>query len=438
MASSYNRRSNSSASNAKPAFRRAGSVKRASAALKPVRKRSVSARPASKGRVSQTAVPKSKRPVYTKQSVSAKRPVSTKRAAAVKPVSQHKRSVAAKKAAHTAARRTATARAGSNSKSYGSWLSGGVLAGLAGAFVVVSLVVVFVLNSGLFAATDIKIKGSEHMTESDVMALIEIPANTSLFNVDEDAIVDSLKQNPWVSGVSVERTFPHTLTITPTEHKVAAIAYVAADDLAWAISEDRTWIAPVSLASASSGGTQSTVESTDSETQEGSDDTSATEGQSDTTDSVDSDGSNDTDDSTDTDGTSDSDDSSQDSDSTSDTLEAAQQLAEHYGAVLLTDVPSDINPTSGEVVTSKVVSAGLDYALGFSDDFIKQIKNISVSSVEAISANLTSGVEVSLGSPSDISKKERIVNRLLSQEQGVTYINVRSTGSYTFRSAPTS
>ena len=421
------------ASNAKPAFRRAGSAKRVSAAPKSARMRSASARPVSKGRVSPVATPKTKRPTYTKQAVSAKRPVSSKRAAAVKPASPLKRSAGAKKAAQrSAARRTATVRSGSGSKSYGSWLSGGVLAGLAGAIVVVSLVVVFVLNSGLFAATDIKIKGSEHMTESDVMALIEIPANTSLFNVDEDAIVDSLKQNPWVSGVSVERTFPHTLTITPTEHKVAAIAYVAADDLAWAISEDRTWIAPVSLASASSGGTQSTVESADGETQEGSDGTSDTDGQSDTAESTD------THDSTDTDSSSDTDSTSEDDDSTSDTLEAAQQLAEHYGAVLLTDVPSDINPTSGEVVTSKVVSAGLDYALGFSDDFIKQIKNISVSSVEAISANLTSGVEVSLGSPSDISKKERIVNRLLSQEQGVTYVNVRSTGSYTFRSAPTS
>ena len=65
------------------------------------------------------------------------------------------------------------------------------------------------------------------------------------------------------------------------------------------------------------------------------------------------------------------------------------------------------------------------------------MKDISTPSVEAISANLDNGVEVSLGDSDDIAKKERIVTKLLSQVEGVTYINVRSPGSYTFRNAPT-
>ena len=74
---------------------------------------------------------------------------------------------------------------------------------------------------------------------------------------------------------------------------------------------------------------------------------------------------------------------------------------------------------------------------GFSGEFLAQIKDISIPSVEAISANLDNGVEVSLGDSDDIAKKERVVTKLLSQVEGVTYINVRSPGNYTFRNAPT-
>ena len=38
--------------------------------------------------------------------------------------------------------------------------------------------------------------------------------------------------------------------------------------------------------------------------------------------------------------------------------------------------------------------------------------------VEAISANLVSGVEVSLGKPQNIVEKERVVTKLLAEHQG--------------------
>ena len=116
--------------------------------------------------------------------------------------------------------------------------------------------------------------------------------------------------------------------------------------------------------------------------------------------------------------------------------EAALRVAQDSGALLLTDVPSDISPKSGERVNSDVVLAGLEYANGFSSEFVAQIKSLSVSSVEAISAYLISGVEVSLGAPDNITEKERVVTKLLSQETGVSFINVREPGAYTFRSAP--
>ena len=262
-------------------------------------------------------------------------------------------------------------------------IAGGILAALA----VLAVVAIVVINSGLFSATDIQIHGSEHVTKHDAMQLISLPENTSLFNVDPDQITEGLKQNPWVSGVDVQRQFPHTLIITPTEHKVTAIAYISSDDLAWAIGDDDTWIAPLSTS----------VEVDD----QGNVITSG-------------EGAN-----------------------TLTGIDAALALAKHYGAVLLTDVSADVAPVSGRAVSSKAVKAGLDYARGFSSEFLDQVKDISTPSVEAISANLDNGVEVSLGDSDDIAKKERIVTKLLSQVEGVTYINVRSPGNYTFRNAPT-
>ena len=264
---------------------------------------------------------------------------------------------------------------------------GKIVGGILAAVVVLAVVAIVVINSGLFAATDIQIEGSEHVTKHDAIQLINLPENTSLFNVNPDQITEDLKQNPWVSGVDVQRQFPHTLVITPTERKVTAIAYISSDDLAWAIGDDDTWIAPLSTS----------VEVDD----QGNVVTSG-------------EGAN-----------------------TLSGIDAALALAKHYGAVLLTDVSADVEPVSGQAVSSKAVKAGLDYVRGFSGEFLAQIKDISIPSVEAISANLDNGVEVSLGDSDDIAKKERVVTKLLSQVQGVTYINVRSPGNYTFRNAPT-
>lgn len=247
-------------------------------------------------------------------------------------------------------------------------------------------------NSPLFAATDVQVRGSDHVEAETVRALVEVPDGTTLFNVDERALYDSLKAVPWVKGVKVEREWPHALIVTPVEREMRAIAFITADEIAWGIGEDGTWIAPLSL-----------VVAVDAEGNEVAltDDGSVPEGASQLP-----------------------------------AFDAALRLAQDSGSLLLTDVPSDVSPKGGEPVSAEVVLAGLEYANAFSDEFAAQIKDISVASVEAISANLVSGVEVSLGKPQNIVEKERVVTKLLAEHQGVTYINVREPGAYTFRSAP--
>lgn len=266
------------------------------------------------------------------------------------------------------------------------------VAGIAAGAAALAVAVLVFINSGLFAATDIQIRGTEHVSQQTAEQLIKVPAGTSMFNLNKSKIAESLQANPWVSGVDIEREWPHTLIITPHERTLTALAYITADDIAWAIGDDGHWIAPISLTIA--------VDAEGKPVDIGSDG-SVPEGATQLT-----------------------------------GVDAARAVAARDGALLLTDVPTDVKPASGEEVTSKVIVAGLKYAEGFSKEFLATVKDLSVASVEAISANLTSGVEVSLGSPENITEKERVVTKLLSQEQGVTYINVREPGAYTFRQAP--
>lgn len=422
MASSSDRKLNSSASRAsKPTFRRAGG--RSGAASQPQRKSVMLSKPAGSVRPAKRPAAGSQlggRPAAKKVARSAARPsVTPKPAMGVKPsrpIASPKPSLGAKatrpgRALGASKPRmltsvSASAKSQSGKKGFNPLSSIGALAnhatgaasavkgkgkivgGILAVLAVLAVVAVVVINSGLFAATDIQIQGSEHVTKHDAIQLIDLPEDTSLFNVNPDQITEGLKQNPWVSGVDVQRQFPHTLIITPTERKVIAIAYISSDDLAWAIGDDDTWIAPLST-------------SVDVDDQ----------GNVITT----GEGAN-----------------------TLNGIDAALALAKHYGAVLLTDVSADVAPVSGQAVNSKAVKAGLDYVRGFSSEFLGQVKDISTPSVEAISANLDNGIEVSLGDSDDIAKKERIVTKLLSQVEGVTYINVRSPGNYTFRNAPTS
>lgn len=422
MASSSDRKLNSSASRAsKPTFRRAGG--RSGAPSQPQRKSVMLSKPAGSVRPAKRPAAGSQlggRPAAKKVARSAARPsVTPKPAMGVKPsrpIASPKPSLGAKatrpgRALGASKPRmltsvSASAKSQSGKKGFNPLSSIGALAnhatgaasavkgkgkivgGILAVLAVLAVVAVVVINSGLFAATDIQIQGSEHVTKHDAIQLIDLPEDTSLFNVNPDQITEGLKQNPWVSGVDVQRQFPHTLIITPTERKVIAIAYISSDDLAWAIGDDDTWIAPLST-------------SVDVDDQ----------GNVITT----GEGAN-----------------------TLNGIDAALALAKHYGSVLLTDVSADVAPVSGQAVNSKAVKAGLDYVRGFSSEFLGQVKDISTPSLEAISANLDNGIEVSLGDSDDIAKKERIVTKLLSQVEGVTYINVRSPGNYTFRNAPTS
>ena len=360
-------------------------------------------------------------------------------------------------------------------------IPGRIVAVVAAVLLVLVVGGVVVTNSPIFSVTEVVVNGSEHVTQDTVERLVDVPEGSTLFNYDASAIEASLKQNPWVESVQIERTFPHTITITPVEYKVAAIAYITSSDVAWAIDASGTWIAPISLsvavdaegnvvsgtagtqaslqqgsdgsedASASSDGAGGDAASSDST---GGDASSSGDGADTSGASSDSDAAGDAEggssadsDTAPADGGSGSDAASEDNASSSDGsaadgtqtltgINAALALARQDGAVLFADIASDVEPSEGSKVSSDVITAGLEYVSGFSSDFLAQVDYLSLESVDAISVFLSNGIEVALGEPTDVSLKERVVTGLLDQVQGITYIDVRNPESPTYRSAP--
>ena len=97
------------------------------------------------------------------------------------------------------------------------------------------------------------------------------------------------------------------------------------------------------------------------------------------------------------------------------------------GAILITGVPATVDPVAGSKATDEVIAAVRSYLDGFSSDFASQIVSFTAPSEASISCVLSSGVEVSLGSPTDISSKEEVVKSLLAEyPDELTYINVRT------------
>lgn len=245
----------------------------------------------------------------------------------------------------------------------------GAVGGVA-ALAVVLVVAYFVLrSSSAFAIQNVVCEPTEHVTESDIKNLLSVPEGSTLLNFDGAAIEASLKKDPWVGSVSFERQFPDTLRVVVNEQSTDALVVMNAGSIAWYLGTSGSWIQPTKVTVAQNQSVN----------------------------------------------------------------DAALAQATSEGVLLITDVPSSVSPKSGSEATDDVFSAVRSFRDGFSADFSSQVVSYSAPSTDNISCTLASGVEISLGSASQISAKESIVKEILAAHPGkVTFINVRvpsSTGS---------
>ena len=225
-------------------------------------------------------------------------------------------------------------------------------------------------NTSTFQITSIDAVASDHVSTDDIQKLAKVEEGTTLLNVDTNAITQNLMKNPWVESVSVEREFPDKLKISVTERTVEAVVVMSSRSVAWYLGEGEVWLEPVNL--------------------------DVSEGQS--------------------------------------ADDVALEKATSVDAILITGVPATVDPVAGSKATDDVIVAIRSYLDGFSSDFASQIVSFTAPSEASISCVLSSGVEVSLGSPSDISSKEEVVKSLLAEyPDELTYINVRVPSSPSYR-----
>lgn len=231
-----------------------------------------------------------------------------------------------------------------------------------------------VVRSPLFAIERITCNPTEHLSAEDISGLAQVPAGSTLFGIDEDAIARRLESSPWVASVSLSRNLPDELVIEVQERRAAAVVMLANGGEAWEVATDGCWLEAVAIEAATADNGLPSPE------------------------------------------------------------DQARSEASRLGLVFVTDVSALVRPVAGEACSDAGVSGVLAYLNGFSDALRSQISTAKAPSAEGISVVLTSGIEVSLGSPTDIEAKERVVLELLSRYAGqVTYINVRTPSAPTLR-----
>ena len=225
-------------------------------------------------------------------------------------------------------------------------------------------------NTSTFKIDSIDAVATDHVSADDIQKLASVEEGTTLLNVDTGAITQRLMKNPWIASVSIDREFPDKLKISVTERKVEAVVVMSSRSVAWYLGEGEVWLEPVNL--------------------------DVSEGQS--------------------------------------ADDVALEKATSVGAILITGVPATVDPAAGSKATDDVISAVRSYLDGFSSEFASQIVSFSAPSEASLSCVLSSGVEISLGSPSSISSKEDVIKSLLSEyPDELTYINVRVPSSPSYR-----
>lgn len=245
-----------------------------------------------------------------------------------------------------------------------------VLIGLA-ACAIVALIAFFILRSApVFAITNITVEPTAHVTNEDIQKLVAVPEGTTLLNMDEQQITENLKKDPWVASVTYERQFPNTLHITIQEHKVSALVAMSTGPTAWYLSDEGTWLQQINL----SVGENNSVGV------------------------------------------------------------AALAQAEKDGVLLVSDVPATVSPVAGAKATDEVIEAVLAYQSTFTSELTSQIVSYSAASADSINITLSNGIQVALGSPTQIEDKEKVILSMVRQYAGeMTYLNVRVPASPTYR-----
>lgn|GEM_PF-1415355 len=237
-----------------------------------------------------------------------------------------------------------------------------VSGGLVVLLVSVAIALAILSTTSAFEVTNVIAEDTEHVKADAIVQLANVEDGATLLNLDAAAIEQNVQRNPWVASVEVQKVFPDTINLKVKERRPGSVVAMGSGGLAWLMGDDQVWIEPIRL---------------DVDKNESAND------------------------------------------------EALKQATE-LGVVLITDVPSSVQPAAGSPSTDKSILAVFSIMWQLTFDFRDSVACYSASSEDDISCILDNGVEVSMGSDRNVSNKEAVAKRILDEYAGqVTYINVR-------------
>ena len=241
---------------------------------------------------------------------------------------------------------------------------------LAGLLLVFALVIAILSHTPMFLITSIETNDTEHVTAENVAQLIRLPAGATLLNVDVEAVEKAVLNNPWIASVEVTSAFPDRLLVRTHEREVGALVSMRTGGLCWLMGNDGVWIEPLR------------VEPDDAKS----------------------------------------------------AVDAALVEANALGVIMISDVPATVSPAAGTKATDETIQAVFSFEEQIPDEFKQRVVSYSAPDSEGISCILESGVEVSLGSPSNVASKVAVATQILDEYAGqVTYVNVRVPSRPTYR-----
>lgn len=123
--------------------------------------------------------------------------------------------------------------------------------------------------------------------------------------------------------------------------------------------------------------------------------------------------------------------------SSQDLSAAALARAQELGCLLISDVPSTVDPAQGSSTTDSTINAVLTFQDELSKDITNQARVYYAASEGSTSVVLDSGLEISLGTPEDINAKSQAITEIMATYPNqLTYINVRVASKPTYRKVP--
>lgn len=102
------------------------------------------------------------------------------------------------------------------------WYRRATLLGLMAMAVIASYYVVPQVVAGWVTIQHVSISGVKLMKRAEILSLLALPSEESLWTIDPDTLVERLEAHPRIASASVGRALPHTLAVVIGEREPAA------------------------------------------------------------------------------------------------------------------------------------------------------------------------------------------------------------------------